>query len=332
METVGPARSAANQSPCPVPQAIECCDETLVTRESFFVDQSGKCPVDELTGMPLPIAPHINLSALSPAQINEHHHFYPRLSPILRNSLGGRALRVARIQRVATTQHNFGETPFHKFFQEGPDIPSDPETQLGMCVLACAGYLPPKVVDTSTGEPIVRPMKDWEYSRLSKPNTYLDPMPHQVKRYRDRRFPGMSLIDAKAELVNSRKRQAELTYQNLIYGFDPMKNFMLNRVLAQDFSEVGNSLKLNFLEKNDIEAGLCLLAIGSVLAAENAKINGENLDEVYRDIYSDGRLHPMMPASAATIIKHKLGHIPHRVEMLPFLRSELQQRREQSVA
>jgi hypothetical protein len=142
----------------------------------------------------------------------------------------------------------------------------------------------------------------------------------------------MSLIDAKAELINSRKRQADLTYQNLIYGFDPMKNFMLNRVLAQDYSEVDSSLKLNFLEKGDTEAGLCLLAIGSVLAAETAKINNEKLDEVYRDIYSDGRLHPMMPASAATIIKHKLGHIPYRVEMLGFLRSELQHRREQSVA
>ena len=333
METVGwSTASAADQLPRLAPPDLECCEETLATSESFFVDQSGKAPVDEQTGMPLPIAPHVNLAALRPDQINEHHHFYPRLSPILRDTLGGRALRVARIQRVATTQHNFGEVPFHKFFQEGPDIPADPPTQLGMCVLACAGSLPPKVVDTSNGEPIVRSMKDWEHNRLSKPNTYLDPMPHQVKRYRDRRFPGMSLIDAKAELINSRKRQADLTYQNLIYGFDPMKNFMLNRVVAQDFSDVDNNLKLNFLERGDVEAGLCLLAIGSLLAAETAKINNEKLDEVYRDIYSDGRLHPLMPANAATIIKHKLGHIPYRVEMLGVLRSELKHRREQSVA
>jgi hypothetical protein len=331
IERIGPAELFAGQPLRPDQHEIECCEQTPVTDGSFFVDHSGKAPTDEQTGMPLPISP-ADLSVLPPDQTNEHHHFFPRLSPVLRNSLGGKALRVSRIQRVAITQHNFGEKPFHKYFQEGPNIPSDPETQLGMCVLACAGYLPPKVVDTSEGQPTVRTMKEWEYNRLTRPNNYIEPLPYQVKRFRDRRFPNLSLRAAKDELVSSRKRQAELTYENLIYGFDPMKTFMLSQVVAQDFSEVDSSIKHNFLESNDIEAGLCLLAIGSVLAAETAKINGEKLNEVYRDIYHDGRLHPMMPPNASTIIKHKLGHIPHRVEMLAYLRSELMRRREQSVA
>lgn len=330
METVGPVDNFAGQSLCP--RQDICCDKTPEDKGSFFVDKSGKCPTDELTGMPLPIAPTVDLSSIPPSDINEHHHFYPRLSPELRDSIGGRALRVSRIQRVATTQHNFGDRPFHKYFQEGPTIPKDAETQLGMCVLACAGYLPPKVVDTAKGEPIVRTMKEWEYSRLSKPSTYLEPQPFQVKRYRDRRCPDASLLNAKRELVNSRKRQAELTYQNLLYGFDPMKKFMFNRVLAQDYSDVDVGLRRDFIERDNVEAGLCLLAIGALLAAETATINGEKLSEVYNDIYYDGRLHRSMPANASTIIKHKLGTISHRVEMLPFLKSELMQQREQSVA
>lgn len=331
METVGAARLVANQPLRPSVRE-DCCDRTPELDRSSFVDESGKCPVDAQTGMPLPIAPTVDLSALPQNEINEHHHFYPRLSPILRDSLGGRALRVSRIQRVATTQHNFGDRPYHTFFKDGPDIPTDPQTQLGMCVLACAGYLPPQVVDTTSGEPVVRNMKEWEHNRLGRPNTYIEPQPFQVKRFRDRRFPGMPLIEAKTELINSRKRQAELTYQNLIYGFDPMKQFMFNRVLTQDYSDVDAALLRNFLEQDDVEAGLCLLAIGAYKAAEEAKINTEPLTEVYSDIYSDGRLHPAMPQNPVTIIKHKLGHIPHRIEMLPFLKSELMQHREQSVA
>jgi hypothetical protein len=332
MEPVGIARSAADQSPRPVQQAIECCDETLAPSESFVVDKSGKSPVDELTGMPLPIAPTEDLTSLSSNQINEHHHFFPRLSPALRNSLGGRALRVSRIQRVASTQHNFGENPYHKFFQEGPHIPTDAATQLGMCVLACAGYIPPQTVDTSSGEPIVRSLKEWEYHRLVRPSKFLEPQPFQVKRFRDRRFPGMPLFDAKLELINSRKRQADLTYQNLLYGFDPMKQFMLNRVISQDYSDVRPAIIRDFLERDDAEAGLCLMAIGAYKAAEEAKINGTSLMAVYADIYTDGRLHPAMPESPATIIKHKLGHISHKLEVLPFLKSELSRQRDQRVA
>lgn len=331
MEEVGSAQYEAGQPIMLASHEIDCCQDPFGT-EGVFIDEREQCPVDEITGMPLPIAPHVDLNALSPSQINEHHHFYPRLSPILRNSLGGRALRVSRIQRVATTQHNFGENPYHRFFPNGPEIPVDPTAQLGLCVLACAGYLPAQVVDTSRGEPVVRTMKDWEYRRLSQPSVALEPLPYQVKRYRDRRFPGKQLFEAKQDLLISRQRQANLTYKNLIYGFDPMKNFMLDRVLDQDFSDIDKKLRRKFLEQNSIEAGLCILAIGSRLAAESATINGEKLGAVYRDINNDGRLHPLMPESPSTIIKHKLGHITHRVEILPFLRSQLNAEAKQRVA
>lgn len=329
---VGSAEFIADQPLRLAQPNTECCEQTPATDGSFFVDRGGKCPTDDRTGMPLPIAPSIDLASLPQDKVNEHHHFYPKLSPVLRNSLGGKALRASRIQRVAITQHNFGEVRFHKFFPEGPEIPTDANAQLGLCVLACAGYIPEKVVDTTNGEPIVRGVKDWEHTRLGKPSTPLEPLPYQVKRFRDRRFPGQTLWDAKSELMSSRRRQAELTYENLIYGFDPMKDFMLSQVLQQDFSEVDNSLKLKFLEKDDIEAGLCILAIGAVFAAEAGTINGKPLNDIYREIQVDKRLHHRMPQAPATLIKHKLGHIEHRIEILPALKSTLEAQREQRVA
>lgn len=299
---------------------------------SFLIDNSGKCPVDELTGLPLPIAPTVDIDAALPHKINEHHHFYPRLGPVLRDTLGGRALRVSRIQRVGIEQHNFGENPFHTFFPEGPDVPTDPREQLGFCVLACAGYLPESVVDTSAGEPLIRDMKTWEFDRLRRPNSYVAPLPIQVKRYRDRRFPHMSLLDAKERLINSRKKQAELTYRSIVYGFDPMKRFIAEQMLLQDFEEVRPNMRNSFLDREDISKGLAIIAIGTCLAAESASVNGRPLNEIYVELRKAGRIHPLMPPSPSTLIKNKLGHTQNRVDLLPRLRTILAAGREDSVA
>lgn len=327
-EQLGTVDLFAGQPLRPEQNQGTCCDNILAESKDIFIDQTGKCPIDEATGMPLPIAPYIDLNSLPDSDKNDHHHFYPRLSPVLRNTLGGRALRVARIQRVANSQHNFGPNQFHGFFPEGVDIPEDAASQLGWCALACAGFLSEKVVDTSSGEPITRPIKEWELRRLSRPSNYVPPMPYHVKRFRDKRYPSLNLFEAKNELINSRKRQAEMTYQNLIYGFDPMKNFILDSVINQDLTDVHRGLRSRFLDHQETEAGLCILAIGATLAAESALVNGRSLDLVYKEAFKDGRLHPLMPPRASTLLKHKLGHTADRVDMLGHLRIKLEQERE----
>ncbi|HWT55651.1 MAG TPA: hypothetical protein VN031_01315 [Candidatus Microsaccharimonas sp.] len=297
-----------------------------------FLDTSGKCPTDEYTGLPLPIAPVVDVDALPPELVNEHHHFFPRLSPVLRNTLGGHALRVSRIQRVSIFQHNYGALQFHGFFSEGPDIPTDPNEQLGLCVLACAGYLPNSVVDTSGGEPLIRTMQPWERARLQRPSSYVEPLPLQVKKFRDRRYPELSLREAKQEMIASRKKQADMSYKNLIYGFDPMKKFMVEQIFEQDFEEVKPRVMRGFVEKDSVAKGLAILGIGAVLAAKTATVQGRPLEEVYTECRRAGQLHLQMPPSPATLIKNKLGAIEHRVELLTDLRSHLDARREQRVA
>lgn len=323
METVGTASLAANQPPR--------FDHIQKPPEAFF-DESGRCPVDLRTGLPLPIAPAFNIAALPQDQVNEHHHFYPRLSPTLTSTLGGKALRVSRIQRVEVSQHNFGDRFFHKYFPEGAEIPKDAARQLGMCVLACAGYVPEQVVDTSDGKPLVRPMEYWEFNRLRRPGMYVQPQPYQVKRFRDKRHPGLTLLEAKTELVNSRRRQAEMTYHNLLYGFDPIRKFIVQQVLNQDYSVIRHELRDRFLSNDELEAGLCILAIGTGLAARAALVKDEPLDTTYSALFKEGRLHSKMPATASTLIKHKLGQLSDRIELLPQLKVQLMTPREQRVA
>ncbi len=312
-------------------EAVETSRLAANPPEPFF-DDSGRCPVDLRTGMPIPIAPTVDVQSLPQGQINEHHHFYPRLSPVLTSTLGGKALRVSRIQRVEISQHNFGDRFFHKYFPEGPEIPEDPRQQLGMCALASAGYLPEQIVDTADGKPLVRPMKYWEFNRLRRPGMYVQPQPFQVKRFRDKRRPGLTLIEAKAELVTSRQRQADMTYHTLLYGFDPIKKFIVQQVMSQDYSVLSNELRDRLLIDDDIEAGMCILAVGARLAAQNATVQGESLASVYSALYKEGRLHPRMPANAATLLKHKLGQLSHRIELLPQLKTQLILNEEDKVA
>lgn len=282
-----------------------------------------RSPVDEMTGIPLAIAPTVDVVSSNPEDINDHHHYFPRLSPELRVSLGGRALRVARIQRVGKEQHNFGENSFHKFYRQGPEVPNDPRAQLGSCVLLCSGFIPHQVIDTSSGEPVVRDMKGWEYDRLSRSASYSVPSPWEVKRFRDSRLPDRPLIVAKNELLNRRKHQSELSYHSLVYGYDAMRNFVVEQVLDQDYSDVRRSIINKFIDKKDIEAGLCLLAIGAQTAAELSVVRNERLIDVYKGIYSDGRLHERMPQEPATVIKNKLGTIEQRIGYLHRLRGEI---------
>jgi hypothetical protein len=56
-------------------------------------------PVDELTGLPLPILTNFEPKYSSqPTWEDWHHHFHPKLDNILDCEVGGRFLRHSRIQ------------------------------------------------------------------------------------------------------------------------------------------------------------------------------------------------------------------------------------------
>lgn len=296
------------------------------------INSSLRAPVDELTGIPLPIAPTVDVHSANPEDINDHHSYFPKSDPILKETLGGRALRVARIQRVGKEQHNFTNRSLHSVYKFGPQIPTDPREQIGSCILLCAGYIPNMVVDTSDGSPSTRPISDWEYNRLSRPASFSVPAPSEVKRFRDNRFPDIPLNLAKISLMEAREQQSRLSYHSLVYGFDPLRNFVIDRVLEQDYSDVRKTIIRKFVEKNDTESGLRLLAIGSLLVSESALVNGRPLESVYREIYSDGRIHNKMPRNPTNIIKNKLGTISYRESILYRLKRKLVDNEEKKVA
>lgn len=106
-------------------------------------------PVCEATGLPLPIAPSEQSNDAS-ARRDWHHHFHPRLSPLLaHDSLSGSAVRSARIQLVDyATHHN----DYHGNYL-GPPLPVTETDKFGLVILATAGYIPREGLDFSGNEP-----------------------------------------------------------------------------------------------------------------------------------------------------------------------------------
>ncbi len=101
-------------------------------------------PTDELTGMPLPIAP-----IDSPYKSDWHHHFHPKLSPLLQNDIGGKAVRAARIQKVDyPTHHN----DYHGIYL-GPPLPETDEDKFAMTIMSAAGYMPDSAIKFNKRQP-----------------------------------------------------------------------------------------------------------------------------------------------------------------------------------
>lgn len=100
-------------------------------------------PTDELTGLPLPIAPVNN-----PVSPDWHHHWHPRDSAVLKSG-GGLALRQSRLQRMDYRTHHLG---YHRTY-EGPPLPLTPQEQFGAVIMSVAGYMPPEAIDFSAKEP-----------------------------------------------------------------------------------------------------------------------------------------------------------------------------------
>jgi hypothetical protein len=166
-------------------------------------------------------------------------------------------------------------------------------------------------------------MLAWEHRRLSEPGRFVPPTPKQVKNYRDKWHPDLPLLTAKELLIAGRERQAGLTYHNINYGLEPIRSFITARALEQDLSEVKRSLQQRFIKHGGTEDGLAILGIAAVLASKAASVQGESLDVVYGRLRAQGRLHPMMPDRAGSLILHKLGNYAGRVALLPVLRENL---------
>src|SRR5688572_27519935 len=105
---------------------------------------------DHISGLPLPIAPRCeHLSRYNSLIADDHHGWHPRNAPELA-TLGGQALRSSWMQFIEKDLHNEGPFSYHRFFV-GPELPTDDSVIFGSCILACAGYIPNRVIDLTSG-------------------------------------------------------------------------------------------------------------------------------------------------------------------------------------
>jgi hypothetical protein len=120
-------------------------------------------PVDEQTGLPLPIL--ITDPQSMNANINfvdYHHHFHPERELVYHND-ALTALRRSRGQELPRWLHEH----YHNFFA-GPELPKNRKDIFGRVILACAGVVPRQVIDFGNGKatPRVVSMDNDNYYRF----------------------------------------------------------------------------------------------------------------------------------------------------------------------
>lgn len=120
-------------------------DEALVSL--YAIRFTRPAPVDEYTGLPLPIYP---AAYTNEGHHDQHHAFFPNTSPLLADE-SGRALRHARLQYGNADLHS----EYH-YLYDGVQVPLDMSRRFGAVVLASAGYIPETAIDVRTRNPIER--------------------------------------------------------------------------------------------------------------------------------------------------------------------------------
>ncbi|MEO8105404.1 MAG: hypothetical protein ABI602_03655 [Candidatus Saccharibacteria bacterium] len=100
-------------------------------------------PIDEFSGIPLPLAPQYMAERPSRYKPNDHHSWHSRLDPLLHDSVGGLALRGSRVQMANFDTHNLD---YHRDNFDGPPLPQNDAERLRPIVLAAAGYVPDRAI------------------------------------------------------------------------------------------------------------------------------------------------------------------------------------------
>ncbi len=273
-------------------------------------------PVDELTGIPLPILPLEFLDHNS-SQANWHHPWHANSAPELQG-LGGRALRHSRVQLVRATDHNYkdktGRPNYHNFYI-GPELPTDTRKQFELCVIAAAGYMPDMAIDLRSGEPVVVPMSDVELTLLrtpakAKPVTKADKIRLRrriTQEYDPEEQVGSRRQSYKQALNNLRDhqvKQASFGFHHMVYQYQPMRDFFQQLVVEQEVEGINETQVEEFLLTKNIEAKQKL---GQQLLELAVHQTADQVEEPYKVLRRAGKFHPKMPEVASKLVLYKLG-------------------------
>jgi len=210
-------------------------------------------PVDNLTGMPLPIYPFSNeheygaelyngsedLSDLTEISKNCHHAFHPE-DDLKTNKNGSLFLRHSRVQRVPVWLHD----GYHSIYQ-GPEITDDIEKRFLMGVFAVAGYMPKVAIDipNSLEEDKIIPLTFSKYKEMIQPD----------------------MLKGQFDEKKVRLRHAS--------------KFMMKIILSQDVQAVNVSDCKEFLTTNDRQKRL---KIAHLIVEQLADQSTEQISEKYQ--------------------------------------------------
>jgi len=280
-------------------------------------------PKDEFSGMPLPLMPRDEILPLDQGDVaNWHHLNHPKADPILAGTLGGKALRSSQIQLVAAEQHNYTEEAYH-YYYERSQIASETGQQVGLLVLSSAGYVPGEAIVTAGGDPKVLPMTRSQVEMLRMQPEVEVPDDKQVERFWSKRMPDAPIEEAKRVLVEKWQQQADYSYRNIRYGYDPMKAFFADVVTQQDMSHLPGKLIDEFMANGNPTKGMSILAQAAVKTVETSMCQGVPVNDLYKQAKAEGKLHPSMPPHSASLLKYKLGDYESRMALLPKLRERM---------
>lgn len=149
---------------------MELGDKAIPPEVLVPISSKGKpmSPVEASTGIPLPI---VGPRGRTP---NRHHAFF-YADDYVRGTLGQRAVRLSRIQRVGRYVH---ESVFHKRF-DGTAFPASESQEWEIAILSLAGYVPSFGVKFKKGQPYVEQLTVKEKKRLRRPDTIIQEKPSQ---------------------------------------------------------------------------------------------------------------------------------------------------------
>lgn len=240
-------------------------------------------PTDEMSGLPLAIAPKCEWLPMHNAQIADEHHGWHRKSAPLLNTLAGLALRNSWLQLIERDLHNEGPFRYHKHFS-GPSLSIDEVDIFSRITLACAGFIPDHVIDTQKGDSglsFVRPITKKE-----------------------------------AEFLRTPSENNIFTYRYIQYRYEPIKEFFqgytLNHVSHEEVDE--------FLHTKNLERKK---EIGRLLLQNAVELVTDDIKAKYLLTKKQGLLHPAMPANPEELVLHKLGTQNERDHLVSKLQDKI---------
>lgn len=242
-------------------------------------------PTDAITGLPLPIA-CVGYKEFDPedtAVVSDHHGYHPRSAPLFRTQ-AGKALRSSWKQAVPYELHNMGKQGYHSFL-DGPVLPTDEDDIYSRVVMACAGYIPSRVIDLSSGQPIERGMteEEWEFFRT----------PHPTEQF---------------------------GYRYIKYSYEPIRDFFRDYVIHRRLG-YRHAKKVNeFLSVNGEEDKRYL---GHLLLMKATELVPKKVRVQYSLLQRAGLLDERMPNTPLTLIKNKLGTPEQREALIPSFEHQL---------